>query len=350
MHLSISYGNFIPTVMVQEFESLIWTERYNAHGDFELVVKENRALVSNLLNRPYLHLAGSNKIMMIETIETPAPEEGEKSIVKYKGRSLEAFLEERTNTTFGDTDTVVRTGRIGEIMLYLVDRYCISIDQNNALPDLHLGFHPNKGPVETLSIKRGNMYSVVKSLADSAGYGFMIYKESPGLLRFSVYDGVDKSDPSLETYREYSEDNETLTKVSSVESIANYKNHARVQGARQIHNVYAPGVSSNISGYAKRTLVVDADDIGKDSDAPLSQDIPLLTRRGLEALAESDHRYHVLIDGEMHPDNWYDSDFRLGDIVMVKDKYGRREPMRVSERIRSVDASGDRLIPTFSIL
>ena len=74
--------------------SLLWVDRYNSYGDFELYFAMDPQLLTYLKEDYYLWLEDSEHCMIIENIKINADtEEGAHLIVT--GRSLESILERR---------------------------------------------------------------------------------------------------------------------------------------------------------------------------------------------------------------------------------------------------------------
>lgn len=80
--------------VLDTFESLIWTERYSAYGDFEVYTSINDSILEILKDDYYLWLKESDQTMIVEDrkIESDA-ENGNHFTVT--GRSLESILERR---------------------------------------------------------------------------------------------------------------------------------------------------------------------------------------------------------------------------------------------------------------
>ena len=78
--------------VLDTFESLIWTERYSAYGDFEVYTSINDSILEILKDDYYLWLKESDQTMIVEDrkIESDA-ENGNHFTVT--GRSLESILE-----------------------------------------------------------------------------------------------------------------------------------------------------------------------------------------------------------------------------------------------------------------
>lgn len=336
--------------VLDNFDSLIWTERYSEHGDFTLNMKESTYIRSNLRSYKYLESSNSNRIMMVETIERPKQELGYDAI-QVKGRSIEAFLKLRSNKTYGSNVPITITGKPSYMMHWFVERYCINpatTAPENVISNL-LSVDTNLGVAFTAALERGSMYDIVKKIADATGMGFMMHYDPLQVkIIFQAIQGIDRSDPTSSLFREYSPDAETLTNPSRLESISNYKNHAKVIGAKTEAHAYSPGISSTVSGWNRRTLIVEARDIGSDDTTTVAQDQAALVVRGQAALAESNNKYIRLVDGDIATQNWNASYFGMGDIVMVEDSDGAKSKMRITEDIWSLDQNGELRTPTFT--
>ena len=94
MDLIVLDESFDPVAVIDEFESSIWTDRYNIHGDFEIYTLVSDVMISALRKNYYLIDDGSEHDMIIEDIRIETDvEEGDKLIVT--GRSLETIIERR---------------------------------------------------------------------------------------------------------------------------------------------------------------------------------------------------------------------------------------------------------------
>lgn len=346
MDLYQSDTSFQPQSLIDNYESLVWTDRYSAHGDFELSVPWSPTLVQDLKTYKYLLHPESDRIMMVETA-TVDRETSTKtgSLVKLTGRSLEAFLDFRNNKTFALQASEVRTGSRAAIANYFVESTCVTnaVTEEN-LPGLVIGAPPS-GTSVTLTVERGPIYSMVKQILDASDLGFKIYRTpTAGELIWQVYAGADYSGAlGVGIYRKYSPDSDTLVDVSSLESIANYKNHITMIGAKASIQLYFDGSPSYLSGFLRRSVVVDAYDIGPDTTTTVGEDQAALTLRSYEVKKLDENKYIQLVDGEI-PSG---TPAELGDTVWVQDSFGLKTLVRINEKIWTSDATGNKRIPTF---
>ena len=94
MELLVLNTDFESIAVIDTYESMIWTDRYNSYGDFEIFFAMDTQLLQ-IFERGLLSVAeGFGHCMIIEDIKINADtEEGNHLIVT--GRSLESILERR---------------------------------------------------------------------------------------------------------------------------------------------------------------------------------------------------------------------------------------------------------------
>lgn len=138
----------------------------------------------------------------------------------------------------------------------------------------------------------------------------------------------------------FAEDLDSFIVSESLESIANYYNVAMVtHPSRNSAVIVDDGYSGK--GIMRRVFHVDASDL--DEGQALLQQMADLGRKAL-----GEHRRSVLLDGTVpsYSRYVYDRDYHLGDIVMVKNRAGKRMVARVEEQIFVSDLEGFRTYPT----
>lgn len=352
MEIYVTGEDFMPYDIVDQFESCIWTDRYSSFGDFKLRVKKVDQLTGSLHSTPrFLLNSEAQSIMMVENIETKSQEGGER-VFEVSGRSIEAFLMERTNTAPGGNKAIPFHDTPGNIIMHMMDKYVLNPDNSdnallNIVPSAYIPAHE----LVSRYVDRGNMYDVIKELCDDYGYGFAFmrgfYNGVPDV-SFNILNGIDRTDPSLSYYMEYSQDLETLTDVSTLRSIQGYKNHARVEGETIVRDVYYKGEGFALHSFRRRTMVVNASSVKVDEETSYEDVLKILDMMGRAALYNQ--RPVNLIDGDIPQAAWNDIYYGLGDLVVVKDGLGTRQKARITEQIWSQDQTGFKRTPTFEVL
>lgn len=359
MDLYRSNANFLNQEIIDNYESLIWTDRFEESGEFQLTVPWTPLLATELRARKYLKQSESKSIMMVETaiLERPSANRKE-NLVKITGRSLEAFFENRSSksSTTEGREPELRTGSRAQIVCSIINDYCIAHPTAvNNIPNLSIADDPPGGPSVTLTIERGPLAAMITDILRPSNLGWRVQGvyvndvQTPGLIRFEVYNGLDRTIPELHnTPLSFSPNEENLTDISTLESIASLKNHARMVGAKTGVNVYTEDWDPGVSGLDRRTIVVDATDIGADSTTTIAEDQAALTLRGLEILNAPENKYQLLVDGDAMTSN--DSTFQavgLGDTIWISDSNGVKSKVRIAEKVWTSDSTGEKRLPTF---
>jgi hypothetical protein len=110
--------------------------------------------------------------------------------------------------------------------------------------------------------------------------------------------------------------------------------------------VYPDDVDTTISGFDRRVLIVNADDI-TDTDSVVAQ--ALMLQRGIDELAKN--RKVQAFDGEVSQTSQYvyGTDYNLGDLVETRNVDGVSNSMQVTEHIFVADSEGVRSYPTLAV-
>lgn len=91
--LIVDSYTFLPKQLVEGYSSLIWTERYVAPGDFELIVADPN-VVNLLPNGTLLTINGSFEVAIVETHETKINPNGHPETT-IRGRTVDGVLDNR---------------------------------------------------------------------------------------------------------------------------------------------------------------------------------------------------------------------------------------------------------------
>lgn len=348
------------TAVIDQYESFIWTERYAERGDFELVVSSEQGMRNLLTVGTKLAIVKSDRTMLIETIENSTDEEGNATL-KATGRSMEIVLDDRANqnTTIAGGTSVEFTeivGTPGNIARYFFDQFCRN---NTAVPldnipfiqpgSLYpLGSIPEPDYNISFRYEYDSVYNTIKKLCDVYDLGFRLVRNGDeSELYFDIYTGHDRT--SLQTTNSpviFSTGLDNLTNTTELTSGAGQKNVAYVFGKNGSQMVYADGVDPTVTGFERRVMIVDADDI----DLPVGPDLTAaLEQRGKEELAN--HRVIIAFDGEIPQFGSYEYKvhYDLGDLVEQRTAEGLATNMRVTEQIFISDVEGERSYPTLTI-
>lgn len=105
----------------ENYSSLVWTERYQAPGDFVLEIPISEANFDVYRRGNYVILDESKEVMVIETLNIN--DEVEDPVLEISGRSLSCFLERRLNASRlleNYASDIEYVGELGEVINQMV--------------------------------------------------------------------------------------------------------------------------------------------------------------------------------------------------------------------------------------
>lgn len=358
--------------IIDVFMSSIWTDRYDAYGDFELSLPMEPSLLDVLKEDYYLITEESEHVMIIEDLDvTTDIEEGERLLVT--GRSLESIIDRRiimNKTVFVpeyDADN-------NEILPNLQNGIEKLLNENVINPAIAARRIPNfifeestDELVTSLEFEAqywgDNLYDVVSSLCYEKQIGFKITLNDNNQFVFKLYAGADRSYEQFENpYVVFSPQNDNLFNSSYYKSKSNFKNVAYVLGEEIEDSIVdEDGDRERKSftlgtelGLDRREVFADANDltskIDEDTTLTETQYRAHLKQRGIDTLIE--HMEVEAFEGEVEATQMYKygEDFFMGDIVQIVDEYGNEGRVYISEFILSQDKEGIAMYPTFVTL
>jgi hypothetical protein len=350
--------------VVDRFESLIWTERYAAFGDFELHIQSTWTNRNRFKNGKWLAVNESQRVMMIETVEDGEDSEG-RSMLKVTGRSLEAILEDRVaRHSFVSLTASPRwalLGTPGYLGRAIVKSICVDgllntqdiiqylkvpLTQEDSL--LPVDTIPEPSTAVRMELEPMSLYAALKLILDEYDLGFCILRnQDKSELYFEVYSGSDRtSAQSSISPMIFSPELNNLVNSKELKSVASYKNTAYVLSPSGSTIVYTNDGSGH-TGVDRHILMVKVDEVRQNDSENWMTVEQILQRRGREALTE--HRKISAFDGEIaHSGYKYGVDYRLGDLVELRKYDDASTSMRVTEQIFVSDSQGDRSYPTLA--
>lgn len=347
------------TAVIDLYESCIWTDRYAAKGDFELVVPSLNQYRRLLVPGTQLALNESDRVMTVQTADIKSDGEG-RTLLTATGTSLEQLLEDRTATDgvswMTEGGKWILHGTPGNVCRQLFDVICRQgiLNIGDVVPFIQNGtFYPTGSIAEStlvadFEIPLGTVYKAIKDICDMYDLGFRLIRDGDkSKLYFEIYTGDDRTtNQSSLTPVIFSPDLDNLQNVSEMTSMADSKNVAYVFSKTGSLIVYGEGATSDTAGFNRRVIEVDATDVTEPAGPVLDA---ILLKKGQEALAA--HRPLAALDGEINQYSKYRymRDYRLGDLVEMRSSDGAVNHMRVTEQIFVSDSQGDRSYPTLSV-
>lgn len=356
MEIYILDKSFNKLKILDECQSILWVDRFNKPGEFELYLGADETLLQYLKIGYYLYQKTSEHLMMIETIkvETDAADEDHFII---KGRSIESLLGRRI--VWKRTD--INNTKVQTAVKRLMNENVINPeDSERAISGVI--FQDNLDPkLDALKMDGqytgDNLLDVITDICDTFKIGFKMILNDNNQFVFSLFVATDRSyDQDTETYVIFSPKFDNILSTSYYETDENYKNVTLVMGDGEDDDRkrYVVGTTS---GLERRELYTDARDISSKDPEDYEQEIPiadynkLLEQRGKEKLEETKKEKTFEAKLDPYQTFQYGRDFFIGDIVQVRNEFGIEGSARIVEYIMSESAdNGLEHYPTFEAI
>lgn len=338
--------------VLDTFQSRIWTDRYNAYGDFEVYIPAIMPVCSFLKEGYYLYSPDlSDRMMIIEDIQLKCdPEDGD--FYTVTGRSLESILARRVIWGYREI-----TGNLQEGVKALLNENVINpTKKTRKIPNFQ--FHDSTDSrITSLTLDAqyfgDNLYEVISAICQEKSIGFRVLPDftNAGLI-FELFKGTERAlDQTENPYIIFSPDFDNFISSNYLETTSSYKNVALVgadgEGSARKY-VEAFDGNSEPSGLSRRETFTDAYGVSKDETTTEDDYNKQLKQKGLEELA--DLKVTKAFEGEIDSSRQYvyGRDFGIGDVVQVTNSYGQSGKSRVSEVVMSEDDTGFIITPTFT--
>lgn len=338
------------TDVIDGYDSLIWTDRYNELGDFRMELTSDPTMKALLVENTWLACSDSLRVMVVETIEDKETSEGKHSLV-VAGRSIELVLLNRMVLAH------TATGTPGDICRTLFTNVCVNgtYSASDILPYLGTGsIFPVDTNVEypdpiTLEIPTKTLFDAIHDICVAYDLGFRLCRHPvTGLLYFEIYAGSNRTaDQTILPAVIFSRNLDNLSNTTELVTVQDEKTVAYVYTATTSLEVYATGWDSSTAiGFNRKVLLVDATDYVPTGDP--DADAAALESRGTTAL--SSYRGSQTFDGEINKASVYQYgvDYYIGDMVEMRTATGFGNKLRVTEQILSSDSTGETVYPTLT--
>lgn len=351
MEVLVLNTNFESVAIIDAYKSLIWTDRYKAHGDFELYLPITIEVLDDLREDYYLWLKDSEHCMIIEDLAIDSDAE-EGNFLTVTGRSLESILDRRI--VWGQK---IVKGNLQTAMQSLINESIVNPSiADRKIPNFIFEFSTDP-KITALTVDTqftGNdLYEVATSLCEPNNIGFKIILSDDNQFVFSLYAGVDRSyDQTENPYVIFSPDFENIINSNYFTSKAEYKNVTLVAGEGEGASRKTTIVGSG-SGLNRREIFTDARDVSSDTDGGAlsnAEYMAQLRAKGVEKLSEC--MVKTAFEGEVEATQLfkYGEDFFIGDIVQIRNEYGHEGVAYISELIMSLSGDGVSVYPTFQMI
>jgi hypothetical protein len=362
-------------------DTLIWTERFQDLGDFQLTTQAVQEVRQLLPERSMCTLRDSNEVMWVDSHSIEPNSDGIDELT-VSGRSLEWILMRRIwkNAPYGKKLTMAKKYSVRQaVEVWVWNAICngtgndriktsASYPAENQLPNVIVtdSIPPSSdGPNKARKVYNGYVYDQMRTFLSSGKLGIRIIRpngtkgrkvhiDADGTfntdavadiadLRFDFYAGRDISDRVVFSWKAGHLDSPNYL-LSSEQLMTG----AFVDGDPRSHYYTDPDiVAGTNAGWNRLDGYVDG---GTKDDGVTADDFEeSLEDLGLKTVRH-DGSHINSVDAQISPNiNFkYGQDYRLGDKVLVQGRYGTHDKKWVTEFIRSQDADGERAFPTLS--
>lgn len=385
--LKLNPNTYIPSDIVNDYESLIWTERYVPSGEFQLITRDITNVKAMLPEDSLVTLRDTKQVMIVENLLIETLDDDSQQL-KVTGKTYESFLNQRDLAVFDDGNELYAqmysvVDLIG-LLLYsdIVESNLTTgnpyHDPYSVLPNLMvtdsttittaLGDYPQDKWGERLPriveyLAQRNLglrtirpfSTIVQELTyDSVGYLTRKFRFGVDEMRLDIYNGVDRrSSQTVNPKVEFYDSLGALEKQSYLFTKQLFKNVVNVRTKVGIQTYYGNGATATTSGLSRRILTLDLMDIELVENPSAKQIDDYLTKIRIKAIAElRKYNRRYFFDALVSKDiNYkYGVDYGLGDYVTLVGDYGFKQDLMVAEYTRIDDAEGEREYPTFTAI
>lgn len=295
MDLLILDENFQATKNIDMYVSLIWTDRYQECGDFELYISAE--MREFFVPNYYLYRPDTGGLMIIEdlTIDTSV-EDG--NYLTVTGRSLESILDRRI--IFPQTTL---DGKLEGQIKKLIDAHIINPEITSRKIPNFVWEDSGDAKIAEMTITAqytgDNLYDVICSICQEKGIGFRVKFDGEDKFIFQLYNGKDRSyDQAENVYVVFSPEFDNLLTTNYFQSDKNVKTATWVAGEdvgtdrRALYLDPAP----TVTGLHRKEYYTDARDISSSVETLYNPEMPSQQPMLLYADLTNPENLHFIAD------------------------------------------------------
>lgn len=346
MNINVLNDNYEKTTIVDDYTSLMWCKRYADVGALDLEIEASKENLNVFKKGYYITRDDDDAIFRIESIEIETDSEGNDKLIVgaldckcilhqritwsqifLNNSDVQAFIKEMLTFNFiAPSDTRRRIN--------------MRFDDNEELNGI--------GVATTRQSTYDDIGEKVIELCKTYNLGCKVYfNYETKKFHFKLFEGADRSINQIANPRIiFSPDNDNMFSSKYDFDMSESKNVALVGGEgegieRKLRQV------GNISGLERRETFIDASSVSSEGD--LVDYYDALINEGKSKLSEmvATSKFEAEIDPTVYE---YKSDYNLGDIVTVENKYGVIMNARIVEIIETWDNSGYTFEPVFEYI
>lgn len=391
---SIGTPTYQPDVLIEDYTSLIWTERYAEAGTLELHTYDIAATRAILPIDSLVSLRDSNEVVLIEDHLIKEDEDGNKELT-ITGRTIDSFLEQRIfQGPAGVTQQSPRNYTCAQAAAGILWNYFnnnsanhydlfakntdgtsaqltgdenllnLSITDSSTTTDAAQAwfFDPGyvypkfldilaEGGLGVRNVRPSGFAAPVVSITVTSAYSSSgayakTAKTNLTTLTMDIYNGKNRSlSQSVNKQVVFYSSLEGISGAQYLFTKKNFKNHGNYAIKDQFQTGYYPAPNDILSGgFYMRSLFVD---LG-NTDISTTSSYAAASQATKAAVRKTQKQ--IFFDGEITPQApyKYNVDYGLGDTITLVGEYGIQQDMQVTEFVRTQDSDGERGYPTLT--
>lgn len=382
-------NTFLPTDLVENYSSAIWTERYSDLGEFEIRTPNIDFMAGVLSLETLLSHRETQEVMIVNEHSIEEDEDGTAELV-VKGVSFESVLQDRIiegphkvlyRTPYDYTPCQATTMLAYNVLCNahgkdLTKAEMYGMSSANNIPNVGVGAYDSYGQgLMEWWLEPGDVYEMIRDwmlrgnlgvrgarpstafVVDPLGFSPLVYDAAAlpqadpdsSKMRLIFWTGIDRSagnpqgNPNVKfQYRE-----NHLENPKYLFSSKGLKNACVVTSSVGSVTAYSDyDVAPYLTGRNRRVMTIDGGDAGDNEQTAF---IAALVQKGEVELAK--HRRTQLFDAQITPiTNYkYGWHYDLGDLVTMEGQYDFTQKMQVIEHTRTEDEEGDRGYPALIV-
>lgn len=340
----------------ENFESCIWTNRWQAIDDCTLVVPTQDIPFDNYetLIEKFLYYREANEYMLIDAYELSYTQDKGEMLTIY-AQGLLTYIARRI--VWGQQ--VLGAQSLKNAVNKLMNKNIIDTGSDNRdMVRMYVGSYSTRDSIESTQFTGDNLLDAILSLCGTEYAPFVtVDKELNGFvfkLRESDY-----------TSCMFSRELDNLISTKILFNVRDFKNATLIAGegegsarkvvsvTRKVKDEFRPSGESRYapSDETRRELFTDARDISSTTDdgtLTTAEYNTQLRQRGKAKLLECDisRAIEAEIDTSMYK---YNKDYKLGDYLTIIDTHNNRYQAKVTEYIRAEDVNGFQEYPNYQL-
>lgn len=379
MTLYILDKNFNRISEIDDYISVIWNEAFKEAGDFEIYLPSDSPVMQYMQKGNYIVRNGTDRVMMVRKIQTTTDEENASNAI-ITGRSLDWMLHSRVVYEQIDSEAYEKN----------LENYIKAILTSNIInPSVSARKIPNfvftpsgNSTISSMTIEDQatigeNVYDKIVDICNAKDIGFRVFLTSDNKFEFKLYRGADRSyGQTTNVYVVFSPQYDNLLTSDYYTDADNVKTSAIIAGSKtENYEITDAGTGETISipipqivttigdgysGLKREEMYVDKGDISRfftvssgTQSVKMFYDVTVYTNM-LKQVGQTEldkYKSSEVFDAKVDPYGQfeYGRDFNIGDLVQIRDRFGREGVARVTSYMISDEPDGFQAYPTFEI-